>query len=239
MGRFYARSSPKAGSFLPQHPSLNTRQGCGCGACTAAQWFRPIAWPWAPCKRVTPQVFKVRCSLGALLSRRAALLGGFPRTKAGSRGVKRTTVMLRIRGKFLWVAVWSCACARSNTAPVPTLVFVVFGTNITETPVAGFLAPPHPSKLRTSLANAVVACLCALVGALVAGRSWGSVLRRLRTTCTNVAVLSAETDLPIVLGLPRGRAGAQNMPLAVGKAPVPVARPPRPRPDTPRDAAPF
>ena len=70
-----------------------------------------------------------------------------------------------------------------------------------------------------------------MVGALVAGRSWGSVLRRLRTICTNianVAVLSAETDAPVVMGLPRGRAGAQKMPLTVEKAPVPVARLPAP-----------
>ena len=42
MGRFCARSCPKAGSCLPQPPSLNAWQGCGCGLarpCAAAARF--------------------------------------------------------------------------------------------------------------------------------------------------------------------------------------------------------
>ena len=90
--------------------------------------------------------------------------------------------------------------------PCQPLFLLFLALNITGSPVAGFLAAPHPSKLRISPASVVGVNLCVLVGALVAGRSWGSVLRRLRTICTNVAVLGAETDLPIVPGPPRGRA---------------------------------
>ena len=75
--------------------------------------------------------------------------------------------------------------------------------------------------------------LCVSVGALVAWCSWGSVLRTLRTVCTNIAVLSAETDAPIVPGPPRGGAGAQKMPTTGGKTPIPVARLPAPAPRYP------
>ena len=111
-----------------------------------------------------------------------------------------------------------------------------------EAPVAGFFALLRSCKLRISVASVLGVNLCVLVGALVAGRSWGSVLRRLRTIRTNIAVLSrsgAETGAPVVLGLPRGRAGAQKMPNTGGKALCLLPRVPRPRPNTPRSPAPF
>ena len=42
---------PSGESTALQGSYLNTRQGIGCGARPAAQWFRRTSWPWCPSSR--------------------------------------------------------------------------------------------------------------------------------------------------------------------------------------------